>query len=167
MDVCGKPILNQTETRPPWWKIWSRSNEFIGTSTRRVAGHTQQFSIRNKLKPTIMAKVSTYLNSAIRLKRRFYFINPFLVVNSWAAFVALAICHRREGHASCWWGNQKSGIACPYCASTGGFELMGSDAPEGVCPPVVKGNNVIINLEPDSRWKTSGFYFSTVYQPEV
>lgn len=33
----------------------------------------------------------------------------------------------------------------------GGFVLMGSDAPEGLCGPFQDGSNVNINLQPDSR----------------
>lgn len=33
----------------------------------------------------------------------------------------------------------------------GGFRLMGSDAPEGMCGPFQDGSNVNINLQPDSR----------------
>jgi PhnB protein len=33
----------------------------------------------------------------------------------------------------------------------GGFQLMGSDAPEGFCGPFQDGSNVNINLQPDTR----------------
>lgn len=33
----------------------------------------------------------------------------------------------------------------------GGHILMGTDAPEGLCPGVQPGNNVYLNLEPDTR----------------
>ncbi|MEY4383880.1 MAG: hypothetical protein RI995_1422 [Bacteroidota bacterium] len=33
---------------------------------------------------------------------------------------------------------------------TGGFSLMGSDAPASMCPPVIQGNNMHISLSPDT-----------------
>ncbi len=40
----------------------------------------------------------------------------------------------------------------------GGHHLMGTDAPEGVGSKVVMGNNVNINLEPDTRAETDELF---------
>lgn len=41
---------------------------------------------------------------------------------------------------------------------TGGHILMGTDAPESMGFTVIKGNNVFINLEPDSREETKKLF---------
>lgn len=40
----------------------------------------------------------------------------------------------------------------------GGHVLMGTDAPEGMGMPLTQGNNVYINLEPDSRADTDRLF---------
>ncbi|HAA15897.1 MAG TPA: VOC family protein [Cytophagales bacterium] len=40
----------------------------------------------------------------------------------------------------------------------GGFQLMGSDAPEGFGPPIVAGNNAHINLQLDTREETKRLF---------
>lgn len=40
----------------------------------------------------------------------------------------------------------------------GGFDLMGSDAPASMGFRVIEGNNVYINLEPDTRAETSRLF---------
>jgi PhnB protein len=40
----------------------------------------------------------------------------------------------------------------------GGFVLMGSDAPEGLCGPFQEGSSVHINLQPDTRAETDRLF---------
>lgn len=40
----------------------------------------------------------------------------------------------------------------------GGHLLMGTDAPESVCPPVITGNNFHISLHPDTRAEADGLF---------
>jgi PhnB protein len=50
---------------------------------------------------------------------------------------------------------------------TGGFKLMGSDVPASIGSKVIIGNNVYINLEPDTREETRQLFHALANGGEV
>ena len=97
-----------------------------------------------------MAKVSTYLNFSNQTEAAFLFYQSVFGGEFLGGIRRFGDMPPKEGMPPV--DEATKNLVLHVCLPiTGGFELMGSDAPEGMCPPVVKGNNVYINLEPDSR----------------
>ena len=97
-----------------------------------------------------MAKVSTYLNFPNQTEEAFIFYKSVFGGEFVGGIKRFGDMPPQEGMPPM--SDEMKNLVLHVCLPiTGGFMLMGSDAPEGMCPPVVKGNNVYINLQPDTK----------------
>lgn len=97
-----------------------------------------------------MAKVSTYLNFPNQTEEAFNFYKSVFGGDFIGGIKYFGDMPPQEGMPPMS-DEMKKLVLHVALPITGGFMLMGSDAPEGMCPPVVKGNNVYINLQPDTK----------------
>ena len=101
-----------------------------------------------------MARVSTYLNFSNETEDAFNFYKSvFKTEFNGAGIMRFGDTPPQEG-APPMTGELKKLVMHVELPITGGHVLMGTDAPEQMGFKVVFGNNVYINLEPDSREET-------------
>jgi PhnB protein len=105
-----------------------------------------------------MARVSTYLNFANKTEEAFNFYKTVFGTE----FTAPGI--RRMGDMPAMEGMPvlsdaiKNGVLHVELPITGGHILMGTDAPEEMGFTVIVGNNMHINLEPDTKEETKRLF---------
>ena len=104
-----------------------------------------------------MARVTTYLNFPRQTEQAFLFYKSAFKTEFAAPVVRFneAPAHPGQPPLSEADKNLILHVALPIL---GGHVLMGSDAPEGMCPQVIFGTNVSINLEPDTRAETDRLF---------
>lgn len=97
-----------------------------------------------------MAKVSTYLNFARETEEAFNFYKSVFGTEFVGEIARFASVPPQEGQPPMKEEDKNlvMHIALPIL---GGHVLMGTDAPESMGFTVISGNNVYINLEPDTR----------------
>lgn len=97
-----------------------------------------------------MAKVSTYLNFTNQTEQAFNFYKSVFGTEFEGGIHRFGDMPPQEGMPPV--GEDiKNLVLHVSLPITGGYMLMGSDAPEQMCPKVVMGSNVYINLEPDTK----------------
>jgi uncharacterized glyoxalase superfamily protein PhnB/uncharacterized protein YndB with AHSA1/START domain len=117
-----------------------------------------QFQIRRQLKKTIMARVSTYLNFPGNTEVAFNFYKTVFGTEFHGDGI------QRFGDVPAPEGTppmseeDKKLIIHVELPTIGGHIIMGTDAPESMGFKVEYGNNMYINLEPDSRAETKKLF---------
>lgn len=105
-----------------------------------------------------MARVSTYLNFSRQTEEAFRFYKTvFGSELNEAAIRRFRDIPQQEGMLPVD-GNDKELIVHIELTITGGHVLMGTDAPETMGFNLVSGNNIYINLEPDSKEETTRLF---------
>ncbi len=104
-----------------------------------------------------MARVSIYLNFAKETEDAFLFYQSVFGGEFDGGFSRFGDMPPTEGMPPIP-ENDKNLVMHVALPVMGGFMLMGSDAPESMGFNVVKGNNVNINLEPDTRTETQRLF---------
>ncbi|MBC7885677.1 MAG: VOC family protein [Saprospiraceae bacterium] len=105
-----------------------------------------------------MSKVSIYLNFSNQTEEAFlYYQSVFGTKITEPGFRRFGDMPPMEGMPPLP-DNLKNGVMHVELAITGGFKIMGTDAPNEMGFNVKFGNNVYINLEPDTRAETKRLF---------
>lgn len=104
-----------------------------------------------------MAKVSTYLNFPRQTEEAFNFYKTVFGTEFMGEIMRFSSVPQQEGQPSMAEedNNLVMHVALPIL---GGHVLMGTDAPESMGFKVQTGNNIFINLEPDTREETKRLF---------
>jgi PhnB protein len=108
-----------------------------------------------------MSSVSTYLNFKNQTEEAFLFYKKVFKTEFSSPMMRFKDIPQTPnengecGHVSESDGNLVMHIALPIL---GGHQLMGTDAPESMGFKLIEGNNVYINLEPDSKEETDRLF---------
>lgn len=97
-----------------------------------------------------MAKVSTYLNFTRNTEEAFNFYKTVFKTEFAAPIVRYSDMPTQPGQPPLPESDKRLVLHVSLPIS-GGHNLMGSDVPESMGMKVVQGNNMYINLEPDTR----------------
>src|SRR5438045_474374 len=104
-----------------------------------------------------MSKVSTYLNFTRNTEEAFNFYKSVFGGEFTAEIARFSSVPQQEGNPPMAEGD-KNLVMHVELKILGGHSLMGTDAPESMGFKVVKGNNIYINLEPDTREETDKLF---------
>lgn len=104
-----------------------------------------------------MAKVSTYLNFPRNTEEAFNFYKSVFGGEFKGGIKRLSEVTAQVGQPPMA-EEDKNLVMHVVLPILGGYELMGTDAPESMGFKVVMGNNVYINLEPDTRVETKKLF---------
>ena len=104
-----------------------------------------------------MSSVSIYLNFSTQTEEAFLFYKDVFKSEFKGSISRFGDMPPQEGmpHLS---DEQKQGIMHVELPILGGFSLMGTDAPEHMGFRIIMGNNVHINLMPDTRMETKRLF---------
>ncbi len=126
------------------------------SGTAGIVRWVQAFAITTQLIKIIMASVTTYLNFTRDTEAAFAFYKSVFGTEYSCPIM------RYKDAPPC--GDQplpeEDGelvmhVSLPILA---GHVLMGTDSPEAFCPQLVAGNNISINLQPDTREETDQLF---------
>ncbi len=104
-----------------------------------------------------MAKVSTYLNFSRQTEEAFNFYKSIFGGEFVGGIHRFAEIPPQEGQPAMS-EEDKNLVMHIVLPITGGHMLMGTDAPESMGFKVQTGNNIYINLEPDTRLETKHLF---------
>jgi len=104
-----------------------------------------------------MASTSTYLNFARNTEEAFNFYKSVFGTEFQGDIVRMGSVPKQEGQPELSEADKNlvMHVALPIL---GGHVLMGTDAPESMGFTVTFGNNIFINLEPDTREETDRLF---------
>jgi len=104
-----------------------------------------------------MSKVSIYLNFERNTEEAFMFYKSVFGTEFVGDIARMGDAPPQEGLPELSEGDKNlvMHVALPIL---GGFQLMGTDAPESMGFTLKKGNNMFINLEPDTREETDRLF---------
>jgi PhnB protein len=97
-----------------------------------------------------MATVSIYLNFQGTTESVFLFYKSVFQTEFIGPIMRMADAPKQEGQPDLS-DNDKNLVMHVALPLLGGVQLMGTDVPESMKMPVIQGNNVYINVEPDTR----------------
>jgi len=104
-----------------------------------------------------MSRVSTYLNFPRNTEAAFMYYKSVFGTDFEGGINRMGDVPQQEGMPALTEEDKKlvMHVALPIL---GGHMLMGTDAPESMGFTLVKGNNIFINLEPDTREETERLF---------
>jgi len=114
----------------------------------------------------IMAKVSTYLNFARETEEAFNFYKSVFGTEFVGDIQRMGSVPPQSGQPPLA-EEDKNLVMHVALPILGGHMLMGTDAPESMGFTLTKGNNVYINLEPDTRAETDKLFAALSEGSEV
>lgn len=104
-----------------------------------------------------MSKVSTYLNFARNTEEAFNFYKSVFGGEFEGGISRFSQVPPQDGAPAM--AKEDKNLVMHVCLPIlGGHRLMGTDAPESMGFKVIEGNNVYINLEPDTRAETTKLF---------
>ena len=104
-----------------------------------------------------MAKVSTYLNFPGNTEEAFNFYKSVFGGEFVGGIHRMGEVPQMEGQPTMSEADKKL-VMHVALATLGGHMIMGTDAPESMGMTVKFGNNIFINLEPDTRTETDALF---------
>jgi uncharacterized glyoxalase superfamily protein PhnB/uncharacterized protein YndB with AHSA1/START domain len=159
LNLTGTPMDANAAEEESFQAIEADMQQGFGSTFDKLGVYMKtQKEIHSQLKPNNMARVTTYLNFPGNTEEAFHFYKKvFKGEFTGKGLQHFADVNLPEGHPPMSETDKKL-IIHAELTILGGHVLMATDAPESMGFKLITGNNMHVNLEPDSREETKRLF---------